>query len=108
MLNPSTTLLAAGAAAVAAATILTAAPAGAAPVSDFLTQVREDGIAGPDDSLIAAARQVCAMLNYEDGKQVAQYVYQQSGLTDWRSAEKFTIDAATYFCPWQYHGGQTA
>jgi len=77
----------------------------AAPVSDFLTHVRADGIDGPDDSLIKTARDVCELLNNENGEQAARSVYEKSRLENMATAEKFVMDAVTYFCPWQDHSG---
>jgi hypothetical protein len=76
----------------------TAAVASADATSDFLTQVRSDGIGtnSPDSSLIEDAKAVCAMLDYQES--AYQYLNQHSGL-DRNQAALFVTASSKYFCP---------
>ena len=81
-------LLSGGAAPVAQAT----------PTDDFLRQVRANGIGGnaPDGAVIQDAKEVCDMLDYQEG--AYQYLNQHSGLDDRQSAMFVTV-LVKYFCP---------
>jgi hypothetical protein len=91
---------------LAGVAVLTAPLAHAAPVADFLRKMAADGIESsqsPDD-LVVVARGACEMLNSENGKDVSNYVYEQTGLSEAHSLV-FVADAVHYFCPWQDHSG---
>jgi hypothetical protein len=75
-----------------------AAVAHADPTSDFLGQVRAQGIGvnQPDAAVIRDAQEVCDMLDYQEG--AYQYLSQHSGL-DRPHAAMFLRDSVTYYCP---------
>jgi hypothetical protein len=81
-------LLSGGAAPVAQAT----------PTDDFLRQVRANGIGvnAPDGTVIDDAREVCDMLDYQEG--AYQYLNQHSGL-DRNQSAFFIAASVTYYCP---------
>jgi hypothetical protein len=76
----------------------------AAPVAhatgadDFLRQVRADGIGinTPDAALIQDAKEVCAMLDYQEAPY--QYLIQHTGL-DRNQSAVFISASVKYFCP---------
>ena len=81
-------LLSAGAAPVAQAT----------PTDDFLRQVRANGIGvnAPDGAVIEDAKEVCDMLDYQEG--AYQYLNAHSGL-DRNQSAFFVAASVTYYCP---------
>jgi hypothetical protein len=70
----------------------------ATPTDDFLRQVRANGIGvnAPDGSLIEDAKEVCAMLDYQEA--AYQYLTQHSGL-DRNQSALFISASVTYYCP---------
>lgn len=70
----------------------------ATPTDDFLRQVRANGIGvnAPDASVIEDAREVCDMLDYQEG--AYQYLNQHSGL-DRNQSAFFVAASVTYYCP---------
>jgi Protein of unknown function (DUF732) len=92
------------AAMLAGVALLMAPLAHAAPTAAFLRQLDADGISGPSDALLTAARGTCDMLDTETGDKVSQYVFEQTGL-DEQTSNVFVADAIYYFCPWQDHSG---
>lgn len=75
-----------------------AAVAHADPTSDFLALARSQGIGvgRPDGALIEDAKEVCALLDYQE--QVYTYLNQSAGL-DRPHAALFLRDSVNYYCP---------
>jgi hypothetical protein len=68
------------------------------PTADFLAQVRSQGIGvgRPDAAVIEDAKEVCAMLDYQE--QAYTYLNQRAGL-DRAHAAMFLQDSVQYYCP---------
>jgi hypothetical protein len=57
---------------------------------------------------IQTGHDICTDLNYADGNQTAQWLYNSTSYRDVSSiqiADTWVIDAVSTLCPWQYHPG---
>lgn len=93
--------------ALAIGAVLAAVNTGVAHADDetLLAQLHAHGFydGNGGSGLVHNAHRVCALLDQEDGRQVAHDMYLHTDLASESSAAEFVVIAANNLCPWQWH-----
>lgn len=88
------------------------APDAHADASSFLADLHSHGwkASTGDDGLLRNGYQVCRMLNSQNGNEVADFLYRNTGVdVSYDDAGEFVLIAVRQLCPWHDHrSGATA